>query len=147
MSAHDGDGIENPVAPPPRRRSFLASRQDEILEIEIHPMETEEDGNTFPISKEEDDIPVLTEIIAVAEKELEVPVFEEIPPDSATASDLGIEELAARIAQAIDRQMAYELPTLIEAALLSVSEELRAGISSTVEAALRDFIAAHHKQP
>ena len=55
--------------------------------------------------------------------------------------DARLEELAAQMAEAIGRQMAYELPTLIEATLLNASEELRTGITATMEAALRDFNA------
>ena len=46
-----------------------------------------------------------------------------------------------KLAEAIGRQMAYELPTLIEATLLNAEEGLRTGITATMEAALRDFIA------
>jgi hypothetical protein len=56
------------------------------------------------------------------------------------------EELAARMTRAIVEQMAYELPTLIEASLFSVCEELRNGIASTMETALRDFVARHKQE-
>lgn len=49
--------------------------------------------------------------------------------------------LAAEIAHAIEHQLAIELPTLIEAVLLNAGEELRSGINSTMESALRDFLA------
>ena len=62
------------------------------------------------------------------------------PEPSATFDDR-LEELATQMAEAIGRQMAYELPTLIEATLLNAEEGLRTGITATMDAALRDFIA------
>jgi hypothetical protein len=157
MSAHNGDNTGNPEASFQRRRSFLASRQDEIPEAQIPPLKTEDDQPfppLFPIAKEEEDIPLLTEVIS-AEKELEAeereaPVSGEASPVSLAASEfdanISVEELVKQMTEAIDQQMAYELPTLVEATLLSASEDLRSGIASTMEAALRDFLA-RYKQP
>ncbi|MDR0577280.1 MAG: hypothetical protein LBI87_07025 [Candidatus Accumulibacter sp.] len=124
-----GGKAENP-ATPPRRRSFLANRRDEIP-----------GAGAFPAETEEDDIPVLTEIVAVGEEPPETPAAGAPEADSPPPPDASLEELAAQMTQAIQEQMAYELPTLIEATLLNISEELRSGITSTMEAALRDFVA------
>jgi hypothetical protein len=169
MSAHNGDDTGNPAASPQRRRSFLASRQDKIPEAPIPPARTEDLDtfpNAFPILEKEEDIPVLTEVIPVENEEfeaeeLEAPVFGETPLDSPVDSptisevieasggngaNVNVEEFLARMTKAIHQQMAYELPTLVEATLLSASEDLRTGITSTMEAALRDFIARYKHQ-
>ena len=49
--------------------------------------------------------------------------------------------IAAEMSEAIQQQLVFELPTLIEAVLVSAGEELRAGITETMEMAMRDFIA------
>ncbi|GHU04087.1 hypothetical protein FACS1894158_03720 [Betaproteobacteria bacterium] len=160
MSAHDDTG--NPAAPPQRRRSFLASRQDEIPGAKIPPVKTEEADmfqDAFPGIEKEEDIPLLTEVIPVGNEE--APVSGEAPPDSPVDSptiseiieasevrevSVNVEEFLARMTKAINQQMSYELPTLVEATLLSASEDLRTGITSTMEAALRDFIARYKQQ-
>lgn len=86
-----------------------------------------------PTTAEDDDLPVLTEI---------VPVEATVSADRAGRLDeTQVILLAHEIAQAFGQQLAYELPTLLEAVLLNAGEELRAGITSTMETALRDFIA------
>lgn len=126
---------DNPALPSRRRRSFLATKRDESLEID-----------TVPNTVDEEDIPVLTEIVpedipadTPHEEPPEVP--EPLEADSIAAVEVRIEELAADMARAIGEQMAYELPTLIEATLINAGTELRNGITATMETALRDFIA------
>ena len=133
MSSND-DSTENVELPARRRRSFLATRRSDDLE-----------ADTIPFVMEEDDIPVLTEVVPTDEDEINAPSPEEATPDPVANFDTRLEELATQMSQAIGQQMAWELPTLIEATLLNASEELRAGITATMEAALRDFIA-HRKQ-
>ena len=82
---------------------------------------------------EEDDIPVLTEVVSA-----EAAVYEGSPH---RVDDTQITLLASDLAHAIGRQLAYELPTLLEAVLINAGEELRVGITETMEAALRDYIA------
>ncbi len=110
-----------------RRRSFLAS-----------PRASEDDfPDTRPLAEEEDDLPVLTEIVPSQEDE------QELAPQTGPR-ELDEEEvahLAADIVEAVGKQLAYELPTLLEATLLNASEELRAGIASTMDSALRDYLA------
>ena len=110
-----------------RRRSFVAAqpiRAEPIPEIPTL---------TTPASTLEDDLPVLTEVVSaeasVSEKRAE------------RLDETEVALLAAEIAHAIEHQLAIELPTLIEAVLLNASEELRSGINSTMETALRDFLA------
>ena len=110
-----------------RRRSFVAAqpiRAEPIPEIPTL---------TTPASTLDDDLPVLTEVVSaeasVSEKRAE------------RLDETEVALMAAEIAHAIEHQLAIELPTLIEAVLLNAGEELRSGINSTMETALRDFLA------
>lgn len=126
-----------------RRRSFLAVKPEAPLDIDTVPA---------ALDLEEDDIPVLTEVVppdAPVEAEATEPVepVEPVEPDEPASVDpmiaveARIEELAADMARAIAEQMAYDLPTLIEATLLNAGAELRSGITATMETALREYIA------
>ena len=110
-----------------RRRSFLATAH----------AGTEQTTVPLPLIEEED-IPVLTEVVSIETALSETQLIE---GHSEHFEETQIAILASDIAHAINLQMAYELPTLIEATLLNASAELRAGITSTVDTALRDFIA------
>ena len=105
-----------------RRRSFVAARTNH----------TKPDSFTSP-EGEEEDLPVLTEVVS-AEAAVSEDKTDRIDETQVTL-------LASDIAHAFGQQLTYELPTLLEAALLNAGEELRAGISSAMETALRDFIA------
>ncbi|WP_153111352.1 hypothetical protein [Propionivibrio limicola] len=142
-----------------RRRRFVANRPAEPTPAE----DTEPGDNTAPpdesdLSAEngldfDEDIPVLTEVILPDETSLAEADDRVEPlllcPNTARAeadappafpSDEEIEALALDIAQTIDLQLAYELPTLLEATLCKVSEELRIGIAATIETALRNYL-------
>ena len=104
-----------------RRRSFVAKTS----------------GNTQSASAplpagDDNDFPVLTEEVSAEA------VVSEVSPDRFDETQVSL--LASDIAHAIGQQLTYELPTLLEATLLNAGEELRAGITSTMETALRDFI-------
>ena len=108
-----------------RRRSFVASKN------EAPPPESKVEA---PVEEEStDDIPVLTEVVVaetgVTEEKAELP---EDPQEHLLASD---------IARAIGDQLTRDLPDLLETVLLNAGENLRAGITATMETALRDFIA------
>ena len=108
-----------------RRRSFVAAPPaSQPAHIDI--VET-------PRIVEEDDIPVLTEVVSA-----EAAVSEESPHRE---DDTQITLLASDLAHAIGQQLTYELPTLLEAVLINAGEELRIGITETMETALRDYIA------
>ena len=106
-----------------RRRSFVAA-PPASLPAQI--VET-------PQVVEEDDIPVLTEVVSA-----EAAVYEGSPH---RVDDTQITLLASDLAHAIGRQLAYELPPLLGAELVNAGEELRVGITETMETALRDYIA------
>lgn len=109
-----------------RRRSFVANPpappRPQLVET---PRVVEEDGV--------DDIPVLTEVVSA-----EAAVSED---STHRNDDTQITLLASDLAHAIGQQLTYELPTLLEAVLINAGEELRVGITETMEAALRDYIA------
>ena len=111
-----------------RRRSFVAAASD-TFELPVHSLPTMEiDG-----PEDLDDLPVLTEIVTV-EAAVATP-----EPDPIDETLLAI--IAADLIHSIENQLAIELPTLIEATLLNAQNELRTGVNSTLEMALRDFLA------
>jgi len=105
-----------------RRRSFVATSASK----------TETTSAALPAS-DDNDLPVLTEVVSAEA------AVSEVSPDRFDETQVSL--LASDIAHAIGQQLTYELPTLLEATLLNAGEELRAGITSTMETALRDFIA------
>lgn len=113
-----------------RRRTFLATRPPPQATAPPPPSISKQ---TPPI--EDDDLPVLTEIVspeaAVSEQKYE------------RLNETQITLLASEIAHAVGEQLANELPALIETTLLQTRKDLRAGISSIMESALRDFIGRH----
>ena len=109
-----------------RRRTFVAARP---RAAEIAPPIP-----TPPLqAAEDDDLPVLTEVVAV-----DAAGF---PEHSERFDETQVSLLASDIAHAIGQQLTSDLPSLLETTLLNAGEELRAGITATMETALRDFIA------
>lgn len=108
-----------------RRRSFLASsgRAPEPI-AELPSLQS--------LVDDEDDVPVLTEIV------VEEPAAE---PQPAPSEEALLSILASDLVHTLEQQLAIELPTLIEATLLNAQNELRDGINSTLDMALRDFLA------
>ena len=109
-----------------RRRSFIAApaSSEEPFELLTHP--------------EDDDLPVLTEIVSV-EAAVSEPVHDRF-------DETLISIIASDLVQSLEQQLAIELPTLIEASLINAQNELRAGVSSTLELALRDFLERRRQQ-
>ena len=105
-----------------RRRSFVAKTASNI-----------QSANAPLPASDDNDLPVLTEVVSAEA------AVSEVSPDRFDETQVSL--LASDIAHAIGQQLTYELPTLLEATLLNAGEELRAGITSTMETALRDFIA------
>lgn len=110
-----------------RRRSFVATR----------PSQPEPPPVAVPLP-EDDDVPVLTEIISAEE------ALSEADEIADRHDETQITLLASEIAHAFGEQLANDLPALLEAALVRAGDDLRAGISSIMDSALRDFIA--HRQ-
>lgn len=106
-----------------RRRSFVAAPP-------ASPQATL--GKPQPVA-EDDDIPVLTEVVSA-----EAAVSE---GGTNRVDETQVTLLASDLAEAIGQQLTYELPTLLEAVLINAGEELRVGITETMETALRDYIA------
>jgi hypothetical protein len=105
-----------------RRRSFVAA-----------PANTPEPASLPLPQADDDDLPVLTEVVPA-----QTVVSEE---RSEPFDETQVELLAADLARAIGQQLACDLPLLLEAALRNAAEELRAGIGAAMETALSDFIA------
>jgi len=108
-----------------RRRTFVAARPSapQIDRIDSQP----------PPVSEDDDLPVLTEVVSA-----DAAGFDE---HSERFDETQVSLLASDIAHAIGQQLTGDLPKLLETALLNAGEELRAGITATMESALHDFIA------
>jgi hypothetical protein len=107
-----------------RRRAFVAGPAIPKLEELVFP-------EAPPL--EEDDLPVLTEVVSPEA------AVSDAGPDRFDETLVAI--LVSDIAHSIEQQMSIELPMLIEASLLNAREELRAGIRTTMDLALRDFLA------
>ena len=105
-----------------RRRNFLATPTSRVAPATMAKQ-----------AHEDDDLPVLTEVVSA-----EAAVSED---RTDRFDETQVTLLASDIAHAIGQQLTDDLPALLEAALLNAGEELRAGITSTMETALRDFIA------
>lgn len=85
-----------------------------------------------PTTGDDDDLPVLTDVVVAPAADLE--------QRAERFDETQVSLLASDIAHAIGQQLTSDLPKLIETALLNASEELHAGISATMDSALRDFI-------
>ena len=109
-----------------RRRSFVATTTDQANAA------ANAAANTADPAEEDEDIPVLTEVVSTEPPAPEAPaVIDEETLLAIIASDL---------VRNLEKQLAIELPTLIEAALVNAQIELRSGISATMKMALRDFL-------
>jgi len=117
-----------------RRRSFVAAATDTV-ELPVHSLPT--GGIDGP--EDFDDLPVLTEIVTAEATVAAVAAVAAPEPDPIDETLLSI--IAADLIHSIENQLAIELPTLIEATLLNAQNELRTGVNSTLEMALRDFLA------
>lgn len=111
-----------------RRRSFVATPVNKVV--------TEVASAPTPVI-EDDDLPVLTEVVSADAAVSEA--VSKAGPDRFDETQLSL--MATEIAHAIGQQLTSELPSLLESALLNAGEELRAGITATMETVLRDFIA------
>lgn len=107
-----------------RRRSFLATP----------PAPTVTSGaDEVASAPGDEDIPVLTEVVPPEA------AVSEAAPDRFDETLVSI--LAADLAHSIEQRLGVEIPSLIEATLESLEQDLRRGIVAATEAALRDFLA------
>jgi hypothetical protein len=114
-----------------RRRSFVASPLTKVESADVP-------RPSFPLIDDED-VPVLTEVVPA-----EAAVSEESPDHF---DETRVALLASDIAHAIGQQLTADLPELLETVLINAREELRAGVTATMETALRDFIARRRQLP
>lgn len=121
MSASD-DIVSRADSLMKRRRSFVAGQPA---------------AEQAPAPDEDEDLPVLTEIVAPEA------ALAEAPPDRLDDTQLALQ--AADLAQAVQQRLAAELPDLIDACLALVEREIQEGIADIVDNALKAFIA--QRQP
>ncbi len=108
-----------------RRRSFLASQTPTNPPDKL--------AGTTPPSGGDDDLPVLTDI---------VPLAELLPAESLESISARLRQaLALELGQLIDQQLRKELPALLEAALEHAADQLQRTLCATAEALVRDFLA------
>lgn len=84
------------------------------------------------VTPDDDDLPVLTDVVLA------------VPPDpeeDAQGIAAGLRStLAGDLADVIDRQLADQVPALLEATLVKATGELRLGLEATIRSALSDFL-------
>lgn len=112
-----------------KRRSYVA---------QVDPPNGAAGGRPIEVAaavNEDDDVPVLTEVVDIAEVSIDAP---------ATAGPTPVEPMldaiAAELANALHQRLADELPSLLDTAFEHFSDEVRAGIRGITETAVRDFI-------
>jgi hypothetical protein len=99
-----------------RRRSFVAADADSAK------------------SNDEDDIPLLTEVVDLSQLEAGSKSAGAIPVEPI------IQALANDLAHAIEYRMKTDLPGVLEATVEKLSGELRRGVAGVLEAAVLDFL-------
>ena len=132
----DASPDEMAGSPPRRRRSFLANRTDQGLEPAV-PVPS------WPTAPVDDDLPLLTEILPGDEPEEDsVDTAGTDAPDAETtvSDDARIQTLAAQMVQSLEDDIARELPALVDAALLGLTQELPEKLRSALEKALHEVI-------
>ena len=102
-----------------------------------------------------EDVPVLTETVPVDENDLPVLTAvddEEIPETKPqpTLDPAQLDVLARELTRRVQRRLAAELPSLVEAALQNVlaglTSELQSGLGDITEEAIVDFLRDREKQ-
>lgn len=86
-----------------------------------------------------DDLPLLTEVVEGGATQAPMA----IAGDDEAFNQALIEIAATELAQAIEHRLRVELPSLVEATLITLREDLGRGIAAATEAALRDFLGRH----
>lgn len=106
-----------------KRRSFVAASA----------------GTARPVvvpAVDEDDIPVLTEIVDITEVSGDAPETAAAPPLQPMLA-----ALADDLSQCVADRLAADLPEILDAALEQFRSDLRRGIAGSVDSAARDFLA------
>ena len=117
----DGERHEQPQRMP-RRRSFVASAT----------ATDRPDATARRPTASDDDLPVLTDVVLPAPRD---------PEEDAQGIAAGLRStLAGDLADVIDRQLADQVPALLEATLVKATGELRLGLEATIRSALSDFL-------
>lgn len=123
----------SPLGETRRRRAFVAAPKEAPLRGAPVMPRLEEIDLAATTPADDEDLPVLTEIVAPEA------AVAEAAPDRFDETLVSI--LAADLAHSIESRLAVELPSLIEATLDSFQQDLRRGIVAATDAALKDFLA------
>ena len=148
--AHTGDVVDRVDALMRRRRSFVAKAPAAAPLTDGFANDADGDSamgaapllgkgtqvNALDAAEEFDDLPVLTDVVAVED---DIDGAGDRLQERIDETQVAL--LAAQIAHTIGEQLARDLPGLIETALASAGEQLSHGIGATMETALQDFIA------
>lgn len=89
----------------------------------------------FPAANEDDDVPVLTEVVDIAEVSTDAPIR-----TGPTPIEPMLDAIAAELVNALQQRLADELPPLLDTAFEHFSAEVRVGIRGITDTAVRDFI-------
>lgn len=143
MNGNDGTptpptGNSSVIPFPPRRRSFVAAPPPPPPPAPAGPLDLD---LSDLVPEGDDDIPVLTEVVDLASVSADAPDEKDAGPDLEALRETLADALAAELAHSIEQRLASELPSLVEATLAGLQDDLKAGIIAATEAALKDFIA------
>lgn len=103
-----------------RRRSFVAGGAT----------------GTEPARSEDDDLPLLTEVVDIAEVSGDQPHNR-----SQVLSEPLLEAMAAELANAVQQRLTADFPALLDDAVDRLANELRRGMHQITESAIRDYLA------
>ncbi|MGB4672540.1 MAG: hypothetical protein WBH99_01160 [Azovibrio sp.] len=91
-------------------------------------------------AQEEDDLPVLTDVVTPSPRQ-----------DGRPTPCPDLDSMSQALAEAISKQLAAEIPVLVEAslqaALASIARDIRQGVEETSRKAIADFVASYPKPP
>lgn len=93
-------------------------------------------AGTEPARNEDDDLPLLTEVVDIAEVSGDQPHSR-----SQGLSEPLLEAMAAELANAVQQRLTADFPALLDEAVGRLSDELRRGMHQIAESAVRDYLA------
>lgn len=114
---------DRPFSPRPNRRRFVAERVDSAP--------VAEDFDLAAIDDDDDDLPLLTEVVDLDTAPMSAPPA--VPP-SFTAAD--VDTVVANV----EASLRAQLPALVAAAMATLEEDLKRGVTALVEDTLRDAL-------
>lgn len=113
---------DRPFSPRPNRRRFVAERVDSAPVVEDFDLDAIDD---------DDDLPLLTEVVDLDAAAMPAPP---VVPPSFTAAD--VDTVVANV----EASLRAQLPALVTAAMATLEEDLKRGVTALVEDTLRDAL-------